>query len=406
MSEQLSFDVFLSYSSKDTTAVRSFAEGLRAAGLRVWYDEWEIQPGDSIPAKIEEGLERSRILALFMSANAFGSDWSRLESYTFRFRDPLNKERRFIPLRLDAAPIPGSLAQFSYVDCRSDEREKSYATLLARCSPSNVPASTGGATTTVSIGESLKPVSKPSDPHDLSRETNAKVRNTLTIIVPIYNESRAIRDLIKGLKAEGLIGRYRIILCDDGSTDGSFDLIEQYCKGLDNVDCIKNRFNLRKVGAIDRMTRMVHTPFVLTLDADCVLSELQDGALEDLMHTMSGKGYAATCFRILPLGENWLDRLQKLDYLIFTDSLRKILGVPVCLIGQGVLWKTDSFLKVLEMHSGQFHGDDLENTIIALHYKFAIYWERKTIVLMTKPKKTILGLVRQRALSWDFGMYR
>ena len=28
-------------------------------------------------------------------------DWAQLESGTFRFRDPLNKERRFLPLRLD-----------------------------------------------------------------------------------------------------------------------------------------------------------------------------------------------------------------------------------------------------------------------------------------------------------------
>lgn len=31
-------------------------------------------------------------------------------------RDPLNKERRFIPLRLDDAPIKGSLAQFLYIN--------------------------------------------------------------------------------------------------------------------------------------------------------------------------------------------------------------------------------------------------------------------------------------------------
>ena len=59
-------------------------------------------------AKIEEGLEHSRVLVLCMSANAFGSDWAQLESGTFRFRDPLNKERRFLPLRLDDAPIKGS----------------------------------------------------------------------------------------------------------------------------------------------------------------------------------------------------------------------------------------------------------------------------------------------------------
>ena len=57
---------------------------------------------DRIPAKIEEGLAHSRVLVLCMSAHAFGSDWAQLEAGTFRFRDPLNKERRFIPLRLDA----------------------------------------------------------------------------------------------------------------------------------------------------------------------------------------------------------------------------------------------------------------------------------------------------------------
>ena len=104
------YDVFLSHSAKDKPVVRDVAERLEEDGLRVWFDEWEIRPGDSIPAKIEEGLERSRVIVLCMSANAFGSDPGTpgLESGTFCFRDPLNKERRFLPLRLDDAPINGS----------------------------------------------------------------------------------------------------------------------------------------------------------------------------------------------------------------------------------------------------------------------------------------------------------
>ena len=99
----------------------------------MWFDEWEIKPGDSIPAKIEEGLEHSRVLVLCMSANAFGSDWAQLEAGTFRFRDPLNKERRFIPLRLDDAPIKGSLAQFLYINWLPADREQEYAKLLEAC---------------------------------------------------------------------------------------------------------------------------------------------------------------------------------------------------------------------------------------------------------------------------------
>jgi hypothetical protein len=116
MPTEFQFEVFLSHSAKDKAVVRPLAERLRQDGLKVWFEEWVLKPGDSIPAKIEEGLERSRVLVLCMSANAFGSDWAQLEAGTFRFRDPLNQERRFIPLRLDDAPIKGSLAQFLYIN--------------------------------------------------------------------------------------------------------------------------------------------------------------------------------------------------------------------------------------------------------------------------------------------------
>lgn len=101
MLEDFQFDVFLSHSAKDKAVVRPLAERLRKDGGKVWFDDWVLKPGDSIPAKIEEGLEQSRVLVLCMSANASGSDWAQLESGTFRFRDPLNKERRLLPLRLD-----------------------------------------------------------------------------------------------------------------------------------------------------------------------------------------------------------------------------------------------------------------------------------------------------------------
>ena len=115
MPEEFPYDVFLSHSAKDKPVVRDVAERLKKDGLRVWFDEWEIRPGDSIErtqsktAKIEEGLERSRVLVLCRSANAFGSDWAQWESGTFQMhghqalRYPLNKERRSRPPRLDEA---------------------------------------------------------------------------------------------------------------------------------------------------------------------------------------------------------------------------------------------------------------------------------------------------------------
>ena len=98
------YDLFLSHSVKDKPMARALAERLRQDWLKAWFDEWVLKPGDSILAKIEDGLEHSRVLVLCVSANAFGSDWAQLEAGTFPFRDPLNHERRFIPLRPDLLP--------------------------------------------------------------------------------------------------------------------------------------------------------------------------------------------------------------------------------------------------------------------------------------------------------------
>jgi hypothetical protein len=131
MPDDFTYDAFLSHSAKDKAVVRELAERLRKDGVKVWFDEWVLKPGDSIKspqsktAKIEEGLERSRVLVLCMSANAFGSDWKQLESRTFRFRDPLNKKRRFLPLCLDDALIKGPLKQFLFIDHRVGDSSRS-----------------------------------------------------------------------------------------------------------------------------------------------------------------------------------------------------------------------------------------------------------------------------------------
>ena len=75
--------------------------------------------GDSIPAKIEEGLERSRVLVLCLSAHAFGSDLGavgvrHLWEGQLALSRPAEQGAPLHSLWLDDAPIKGSLTQFLY----------------------------------------------------------------------------------------------------------------------------------------------------------------------------------------------------------------------------------------------------------------------------------------------------
>jgi hypothetical protein len=192
------YDVFLSHSAKDKAIVRAVAERLRADGLQVWFDEWEIKPGDSIPAKIEDGLEHSRVLVLCMSANAFGSDWAQLESGTFRFRDPLNKERRFIPLRLDDAPIKGSLGQFFYIDWRSTDRDREYSMLREVSGPpANLLEGHAG-------GEKLQPSVARTEEHKQTDPTrNAIVTyDERTQIIEIFTDAPPVKISVTSLSSQ------------------------------------------------------------------------------------------------------------------------------------------------------------------------------------------------------------
>ena len=140
MTDAIEYDVFLSHSSKDKAVVRGVAERLRKDGLRVWFDEWVLKPGDSIPAKIEEGLEHSRVLVLCMSANAFGSDWAQLEAGTFRLSRPAEQGA---PLHSPAARrrphqrLPGAIPLHQLAS--EQPRRRRYPKLVEACRPPAKP---------------------------------------------------------------------------------------------------------------------------------------------------------------------------------------------------------------------------------------------------------------------------
>jgi WD40 repeat protein len=132
MTDTFLFDVFLSHNKADKPRVRRLAERLKAKGMRVWYDEWIVKPGDDIYLAVEQGLQATRILVLCMSQDALGSGWVGLERSTVLFRDPSNAGRRFIPLLLVDCELPDTLRRYKYVDYRK-ETNAAFAELLAAC---------------------------------------------------------------------------------------------------------------------------------------------------------------------------------------------------------------------------------------------------------------------------------
>lgn len=73
-------DIFISHASEDKAAVaRPLAEALVKLGCKVWYDEYELRVGDSLRAKIDDGLTKSRFGVVVLSPAFFAKPWPKIE---------------------------------------------------------------------------------------------------------------------------------------------------------------------------------------------------------------------------------------------------------------------------------------------------------------------------------------
>ena len=70
------WDIFISHASEDRASVAiPLGTMLRSAGLNVWIDGAELRLGDSLRAKIDEGLANSRFGVVILSPDFFRKKW-------------------------------------------------------------------------------------------------------------------------------------------------------------------------------------------------------------------------------------------------------------------------------------------------------------------------------------------
>lgn len=121
--------VFISHSSVDKQFAIWLAVDLRSAGYRVWFDEWDIKVGESIPHGIGVGLDECDFVAVVLSSQAVQSRWVENE-WLANFWDEMEQGRaRVLPILLEDCTIPTLLKTKKYADFRSDH-EKGLEDLL------------------------------------------------------------------------------------------------------------------------------------------------------------------------------------------------------------------------------------------------------------------------------------
>lgn len=106
--------VMISYSHEDAGPAQEVAMYFAAEGVDVWFDDWEIGLGDSIPGEREEGLSGATHVILMWSKNAAESNWVSEERRSALTRAVHEGAPQVIVVRLDDHPLPPLLENRKY----------------------------------------------------------------------------------------------------------------------------------------------------------------------------------------------------------------------------------------------------------------------------------------------------
>lgn len=142
-------DLFLCHNGADKDWVRRLAEHLesetfegRADGrpLRVFFDEWDIDVGENIVLRLNDGLRRARYVGVVLSPSMLKAPWPALEWTDVVAGDPGNLRNRLIPIFLrdgteedgDPIELPAPFKALHWLDFRQARQFRSSYQRLIR----------------------------------------------------------------------------------------------------------------------------------------------------------------------------------------------------------------------------------------------------------------------------------
>jgi formylglycine-generating enzyme required for sulfatase activity len=105
--------IFISHASEDHDFVLSLAAALKARGIPVWIDNWDIPPGANWELTVEDALYACEQFLIVLSPAAVGSPEVRGE-----LRTALDENKPILPVYHQKCRIPYRLRAIQYIDYR------------------------------------------------------------------------------------------------------------------------------------------------------------------------------------------------------------------------------------------------------------------------------------------------
>lgn len=127
-------DIFISYSSNDREKVNRLAQELQLKGMKVWFDDEQIIPGDDVIEKIRNGISSSKFYVICLSPSFDKkppTSWVKREFKMAMLKENREERKSIIPVRIKkGGSMPVEIGERAYADLTTNERwEKNFSKL-------------------------------------------------------------------------------------------------------------------------------------------------------------------------------------------------------------------------------------------------------------------------------------
>lgn len=226
----------------------------------------------------------------------------------------------------------------------------------------------------------------------------------ISILIAAYNEAESIVQTLESISRQRYPGRMDVIVVDDGSKDGTPDLVEALLPQYPWLRLMRMPKNGGKANALNFALPQAKASLVITVDADsylyqAALQSIVERYFEDPRNTRAVAGTVL----VRNSRTSWITKAQEWDYFHGISAIKRVQSLfQGTLVAQGAFSLYDR--ATLEHIRGwpDCVGEDIVLTWAILKEGYRIGHSEEAY-LFTNAPATLMQFIRQRQ-RWSRGM--
>ena len=223
----------------------------------------------------------------------------------------------------------------------------------------------------------------------------------VSVIMGIYNTAKTLPNSINSL-LEQTYENWELIMCDDCSTDNTYEVAMEFANKYPNIKLIRNEKNMRLAYSLNQCLKVAKGEYVARMDADDVCLPSRFEKQVEFLNTH--QEYAVVGSALIPYDENGEREVRKIkEYPAVRDMKRGVTFFhPTIMMRKEVYDALDGYYVSKRTRKGQdldlwfrfyshgFKGYNIQEPLLKYHESLEDYKKKRNLSYSWGMTKTSL----------------